>query len=54
MYFCLSFCRLFQKLMRDIDEEYMEDMFDLLIIMNLTDDEEEKPAKVYADQIGLC
>ena len=56
VYFCLSFCRAFNKLIRDIDNEYIEDMFDLLIVANLTDDEtveDNKPKKVYADQVGL-
>lgn len=33
----------------------MEDFFDLLIVANLTDDDEEsgKPKRVYADQVGF-
>jgi len=38
--------------MQEIDNEYLEDMFDLFIVANLTD-EQDKPKKVYADQVGL-
>lgn len=37
--------------MADIDNEDLEDTFDLLIVANLTDD--DKPEQVYADQVGL-
>jgi len=50
IYFCLSFCRAFNKLQGEVDNEYVEDLFDMLIVANLTDD---APKKVYADQVGL-
>ena len=55
VYFCLSFCRSFDKLLGDIDDEGMEDMFDLLIVTSLTADEqgETKPQKGYIDQVDL-
>jgi len=39
--------------MQVVDGEYLEDMFDLLIVYHLTDEQEDKPKKVYADQVGL-
>lgn len=41
--------------MREVDAEGIEDMFDLLIVANLTDDEaeKEKPREVFIDQAGL-
>jgi predicted DNA-binding protein len=54
IYFCLSFCRAFNKLLREIDEETIEDMFDLLIVANLTDEEQDKaPKKIFIDQTDL-
>lgn len=55
IYFCLSFCRAFNKLLSEVDNEDLDDAFDLLIVANLTDDDTEggKPKKVYADQVGL-
>jgi len=40
-------------LMGDIDNEYIEDIFDLLIVAGLTDDETEKPKQVYIDQVSI-
>lgn len=55
IFFCLSFCRAFGKLQSEIDREGIEDMFDLLIVANLTDEEaeKEKPKKVYIDQVDI-
>lgn len=55
IYFCLSFCRVFKKLLSEIDNEDLEDLFDMFIVANLTDDGAEMPQakRVYADQVGL-
>jgi hypothetical protein len=41
--------------LNEVDNEYIEDAFDLLIVANLTDEEEGdgQARKVYADQVGL-
>jgi len=53
VYFCILFCRLFGKLLGDIDKEYMEDMFDILIVTELTNKDRPKTKKVFIDQTDL-
>jgi len=55
IYFCMSFCRAFNKLMFEIDNENLEDAFDLLIVANLVDGEGEpgRVKKGYIDQVDL-
>jgi hypothetical protein len=56
IYFCLSFCRNFNKLLSQIDDEDMGDMFDLLIVSSLTSKEvstRQNAKKVYIDQTDL-
>jgi len=55
IYFCMSFCRAFNKLMFEIDNENLEDAFDLLIVANLVDGEGEpgRGKKGYIDQVDL-
>ena len=54
----MSFCRAFNKLLSEVDNETIEDAFDLLIVANLVDgDGEGEPAgqvrKGYIDQVDL-
>ena len=56
IYFCMSFCRAFNKLMFEIDNENLEDDFDLLIVANLVVDGGGEPGQVkkgYIDQVDL-
>lgn len=56
IYFCMSFCQSFNKLMFEIDNETIEDAFDLLIVANLVVDGEGEPGRVkkgYIDQVDL-
>jgi hypothetical protein len=56
IYFCMSFCRAFNKLMFEIDNENLEDAFDLLIVANLVVDEGGEPGQVkkgYIDQVDM-
>lgn len=55
LYFCVSYCREFSKLLSEIDNELMEDIFDMVIVTALTDKEYEKniPKKIYIDQVDL-
>ncbi|MDD3269647.1 MAG: hypothetical protein PHX14_10020 [Syntrophomonadaceae bacterium] len=56
IYICLSFCRVYNKLLSQIDNETVEDTFDLLIVANLTDTETggiSRIKKGYIDQVGI-
>jgi hypothetical protein len=44
---------MFNKLLGDIDNEYMEDMFDILIVTALVDADRPKTKKVFIDQVDL-
>jgi len=51
----MSFCRSFSKLLSEVDDETIEDAFDLLIVANLVDGEEDpgRVKKGYIDQVDL-
>ncbi len=53
----MSFCRAFNKLLSEVDNETMEDAFDLLIVANLTDGDGDGEAgqvkKGYIDQVDM-
>ena len=52
----MSFCRAFNKLMFEIDNENLEDAFDLLIVANLVVDGGGEPGQVkkgYIDQVDM-
>jgi hypothetical protein len=53
IYFCLQFCRLFHKLLGEIDRENLEDMFDLLIVSALAEDAPETTKKAYIDEVDM-
>ena len=57
IYFCMSFCRSFNKLLYEIDNEGLEDAFDMLIVANLTDGDGDGEAgqvkKGYIDQVDM-
>ena len=52
----MSFCRAFNKLMFEIDNENLEDAFDLLIVANLVVDGDgttDRARKGYIDQVDI-
>ena len=52
----MSFCRSFSKLLSEVDNETIEDAFDLLIVANLVVDGGGEPGQVkkgYIDQVDL-
>ena len=52
----MSYCRAFNKILSEIDNETVEDMFDMLIVACLTDDEnanDGKPKTGYIDQTDI-
>lgn len=55
IYFCMSFCQAFNKLMFEIDNENLEDAFDLLIVANVVDGggEPGQVKKGYIDQVDI-
>lgn len=56
VYLCLTFCRSFNKLPSEVDNEALEDMFDMLIVAGLTSGDSgpgEQAKLVYADQVGF-
>ena len=55
IYFCMSFCRTFNKLLFEVDNETIEDAFDLLIVANLVDGggEPGQVKKGYIDQVDM-
>jgi len=44
---------MFGKLLSDVDNEYMEDMFDLLLVAELADKKVKKVKRVFIDQVDL-
>jgi hypothetical protein len=49
----MQFCKLFHKLLGEIDRENLEDMFDLLIVSALAEDAPETTKKAYIDEVDM-
>ena len=49
----MSFCRSFNKLLSEVDNETIEDAFDLLIVANVVDGEAGQVKKGYIDQVDM-
>jgi hypothetical protein len=53
VFFCLQFCRLFHKMMSEVENECIEDVFDLLLVAALVEEAPEVPKQVFIDQVDL-